>query len=87
MKENIAMKKEPMVMTLCGRCLSQFYFANCYRICRKDECQCIKEDCTYCGCRKGYDYCIYPKRNRIMNSGHHEQIRGGRDICCIRTAY
>lgn len=55
MKENISMKKDPMVMTLCGRCLSQFYFANCYRIRRKDECQCIKEDCTYCGCGKGYD--------------------------------
>lgn len=87
MKQNISMKKDPMELTLCGKCLSQFYFTGCYRIRRKDEFQIIKDECTYCGCRNGFDYCIYPKRNRIMNDGHHKSIRGGRTLCCVRTGY
>ena len=87
MKQSTSMKKEPMVLTLCGRCLSQFCFTSCYRICRKDEFQVIKDECTYCGCRCGYEYCIYPKRNRIMNSSRGRRTRGGRTLCCIRTEY
>ena len=74
MKEK-SMKKEPILMTLCCRCSAQFYSTRCYRIERADKNQAVKDVCTFCGYRRGYDYNIYPKRNRIMNTGRNRQVR------------
>lgn len=87
--KNQTMKKEPMLMTLCCRCAEQFYSTNCYRMVRSDPYQTIKEDCTFCGCRKGFDYYIYPKRNRIVSMSRKRPVRimGGRKVCCVRTEF
>lgn len=69
------MKIEPIMMTLCCRCFNQFYYTRCYRMERADRDQVVKDVCTYCGYRRGYDYNIYPKRNRIMNTGRDRKIR------------
>ena len=69
------MKKEQMLMALCCRCAAQFYTTGCYRLKRADKAQEIKDVCTFCGCHRGYDYYIYPRRNRIMNGRRNRPVR------------
>lgn len=81
-------RREPILITLCGSCAAQFYSASRYRLQRADRDQVNKEDCTYCGCRRGYDYLLYPKRiqrNRIRHI--RRTFEGGTDLCCVRTEY
>ena len=61
--------EEPLTMVLCGRCLSQFFYSGMYYISRCDQNQLIKEDCCYCGCRKGFDYILYPKKKKLRKRG------------------
>lgn len=68
-------RKEQMLMALCSRCAGQFYSAGCYRLKRADKDQEIRDVCTFCGCHRGYDYYIYPKRNRIMNGRRNRPVR------------
>ena len=86
MKEQ-TMKKEPMLMTLCCRCAAQYYSTNCYRMVRTDPYQIQREECTFCGYRQGYDYYVYPKKNRIVSLSRKRPVRimGGRKVCCVRT--
>lgn len=81
-------RSKPILITLCCSCASQFYYTNRYRMRRADRNQINKEECTYCGCRTGYDYLLYPKRiqrNRIRHI--RRTFEGGTDLCCVRTEY
>ena len=81
-------RSKPILITLCCSCASQFYYTNRYRMRRADRNQINKEECTYCGCRTGYDYLLYPKRiqtNRIRRIRRH--FEGGTNLCCVRTEY
>lgn len=81
-------RPEPILITLCHTCAAQFYSTNRYRMRRADRFQVNKEECTFCGCRRGYDYLLYPKQ------GHTNCIRrmrrryeGGTNLCFARTEY
>ena len=81
-------RSEPILITLCCNCASQFYYANRYRLQRADRNQAIKEECTYCGCRRGYDYLLYPKRIRTNRIRHiRRYYEGGTNLCCVRIKY
>ncbi len=49
-------KNEPMVMTLCSKCAQSFYDSESYFVRRTNHDQVIKESCTMCSVRSGYDY-------------------------------
>ena len=81
-------KTEPILITLCGSCASQFYNTNKYRMQRADNWQINKEECTYCGCRRGYDYLLYPKKEqRDKNRRMRHYAKGGTCECFVRTEY
>lgn len=48
----------PIEICLCPYCRSQFAQNPEYRIWRVDHSQMVKENCTYCGVRNGYDYFV-----------------------------
>ena len=50
---------EPMEICLCSRCASQFYNSPNHYIKRVDPYQTVKEPCTYCNYRYGYDFLIF----------------------------
>ena len=81
-------RQEPILITLCCSCASQFYNTNKYRMQRADSWQINKEECTYCGCRRGYDYLLYPKKEHANRS---RRVRchweGGTCECFVRTEY
>ena len=54
-----------MELCLCRACASSFYNIHEYRIRRKDPYQFIKEPCTYCGFRFGYDFIIARKMSSV----------------------
>lgn len=80
-------RPEPILITLCCRCASQFYNTGRYTMQRADLYQRTKETCTYCGCRGGYDYLLNPKKERIDHVRRMRRYKGGKDICCVRTEY
>lgn len=81
-------RRNPILITLCCSCAAQFYYANSYRIQRADRHQVNKEECTYCGCRRGYDYLLYPKINEDDWKKRLQRNRKGDACeCYIRTAY
>ncbi len=53
---------ESTLTTLCPRCLNAFRNARGIRVRRADPRQTIKEPCTYCQTRFGFDYYIQPQR-------------------------
>ena len=62
------MSKQPFnTVTLCGRCVSQFYNTGQFLITRVDRYQINKNECTYCGYRRGFDYSISPKCNKSIS--------------------
>ena len=69
------LKKEPMLMALCSCCVRQFYSTDCYQLKRADKDQEIRDTCTFCGCRRGYDYYIYPKRNKCADGRKNRPLR------------
>ena len=80
--------KEPILITLCGTCASQFFQAGRFRMRRADDGQTEKDDCTYCGCHRGYDYLLYPKTeqtDKVRRMRRH--MEGGSCKCCVRTVY
>ena len=78
----------PILITLCGSCAAQFYSVSRYRLQRADRDQVNKEECTYCGCRTGYDYLLYPKRIQRNRFRHiRKNFEGGTNLCCVRTKY
>jgi mRNA interferase MazF len=46
----------PVVMTLCARCASDFFDAGSYDLIRINPSKRVKERCTVCSTRTGYDY-------------------------------
>ena len=52
-----------LMMCLCPACASNFYGTGAYLLRRVDD-QPVKDICTYCGQRKGFDYEIVPKYRR-----------------------
>lgn len=81
-------RSKPILITLCCSCAAQFYYTNRYRMRRAERNQINKEECTYCGCRTGYDYLLYPKRIQRNCIRHiRRTFEGGTDLCCVRTEY
>lgn len=52
---------DEMELCLCPTCASQFYNSPEHVIRRSDPYQSIKDDCTYCQVRQGFDYRIWRK--------------------------
>lgn len=50
---------EPMEICLCSRCANQFYNSPKHFIKRANPFQTVKEPCTYCNYRYGYDFLIF----------------------------
>ena len=50
--------REAMVLCLCSRCASYFSNSPDYYLLRHDPDQMVKETCTFCNIRTGYDYWI-----------------------------
>lgn len=51
-------KNANIELCLCKGCADAFYHSAAYRITRIDPLQVIKEECSYCQLRRGYDYRI-----------------------------
>lgn len=51
-------EREPMEMTLCGTCVSEFRSSKHF-LKRADHNQEFKETCMFCNVRQGWDYLIY----------------------------
>ena len=66
-------KQEEMELCLCTVCASAFYSIPSYRIVRKDFDQKVKDVCTYCNCRLGYDFLISKRPN--VRKGARPEIR------------
>ena len=45
-------------LCLCGKCASDFFNTPGHYIKRADKAQTIKDTCTYCNVRQGYDYIV-----------------------------
>ncbi len=58
-------RQDEMVLCLCPTCASQFFNSPDHIIRRVDPLSVIKEDCTYCQVRKGYDYRIIRARKKL----------------------
>ncbi|WP_295717732.1 hypothetical protein [uncultured Oscillibacter sp.] len=51
-------QQEPQLICLCAACASAFYNVPTIRIKRADRYQFVKDTCTYCGIRSGYESII-----------------------------
>lgn len=71
---------EPLLLTLCPVCASQFYASADHWVERTNEFQAVKEECTYCGVRRGYDYFVTPKRPKARTL-HFPHISSERRAC------
>lgn len=60
----IAPETTHIVLCLCRNCADNFFETGSYHIRRVDPTAFEKEDCTYCGQRRGYDYIISKKERR-----------------------
>ena len=49
-------QQRPQMICLCATCANAFYNVPTIRIQRVDRYQLVKDTCTYCGVRNGYDY-------------------------------
>jgi mRNA interferase MazF len=50
-----------LILCLCSACADNFYGTGAYSLRKIDPQQTVKDTCTYCNQRKGYDYEIIPK--------------------------
>ena len=57
---------ESNLTTLCPRCLNAFCNTRGIRVRRADPCQTVKEPCTYCQTRFGFDYYIQPSSPKAV---------------------
>ena len=60
----ITLNKRTELMTLCDTFLPRFEDTGSNTICRADEEQDIKDVCTFCNVRRGWDYILIPKERR-----------------------
>ena len=63
-------QQEPQLICLCAACASAFYNVPTIRIKRADRYQFVKDTCTYCGIRSGYDYIVAPRKVLQRHSGN-----------------
>ena len=66
-------EQEEMELCLCPSCAGALYSIPGYRIIRKDPYQIIKESCTYCSSRMGYDFLV--SRRSSMRKRRAQPIR------------
>lgn len=52
---------QPMLLTLCPRCLSGFFDMPDHLVRRANRSQRFKDECCMCGFRRGFDYLVYEK--------------------------
>jgi DNA-directed RNA polymerase subunit RPC12/RpoP len=64
MKNDEKKHSDAMLLTLCARCAAQFYNSDEHIIRRTDMNQKIKETCTYCGFKQGWDYSVERRAKR-----------------------
>ena len=62
-----------MELCLCGRCLSDFYLSNAYKIKRSRPNQPEKDICTFCNTRRGYDYIVEKNEMYELNNRTFEE--------------
>ncbi len=60
--ERLYERPDEMILCLCPECLNQFINSPEHVVLRLNPFQREKDDCTYCGMRKGYDYRVISKR-------------------------
>lgn len=65
---------EASLTTLCPICLDSFQGAKGVRVRRADPKQKIKDVCTYCQIRYGFDYYVQPYKNagQYVKRGHFD---------------
>jgi hypothetical protein len=65
---------EASLTTLCPICLDSFQGAKGVRVRRADPKQKIKDVCTYCQIRYGFDYYVQPDKNagQYVKRGHFD---------------
>lgn len=67
MSRNFSRKPdESTLTTLCPRCLNAFCNTRDLRVHRADPGQTVKEPCTYCQTRFGFDYYIQPSSPKAV---------------------
>ena len=62
------------MICLCATCANAFYNVPTIRIQRVDRYQLVKDTCTYCGVRNGYDYIITPRKSTRHHSGNEARL-------------
>jgi mRNA interferase MazF len=55
---------DTMLLTLCHTCAQQFYNTNEYIVRRANPKQTVRDTCSYCGCRQGFDFTVKNKDRR-----------------------
>lgn len=66
---------DEMILCLCPTCASQFYNSPDHVIRRVNPFQTVKDDCTYCQVRQGYDYVISRKQHKVRaNNGGDSNV-------------
>ena len=60
---------DEMTLCLCPICAAQFYNSPEHIIRRVDPLGAMKDDCTYCQVRKGYDYVVKTKKKKQRGVG------------------
>ena len=68
------LRENPMEMTLCARCVQDFYESPWHRVKRIDPYQTL-EPCTRCSVRNGFDYRIYDYRRPVVSKEEVKRIR------------
>ena len=70
---------EASLTTLCPICLDSFQGAKGVRVRRADPKQKIKDVCTYCQIRYGFDYYVQPDKNagQYVKRGHFDDESEG----------
>lgn len=63
-------QQRPQMICLCATCANAFYNVPTIRIQRVDRYQLVKDTCTYCGVRNGYDYIIAPRKSTRHHLGN-----------------
>lgn len=54
--------EKPMIVTLCAKCAEEFFDCKRFEIKKVNTKQEVKEKCTYCNTRYGYDFAIYNRK-------------------------
>ena len=67
-------QQRPQMICLCATCANAFYNVPTIRIKRVDRYQLVKDCCTYCGVRNGYDYIITPRKSTRRHSGNEARL-------------